>query len=298
MHQPAQSTHSPHRLVGHLGVWALVLAGCGANQPATHLASEPSLPAPPPEAVKLGASPFIVPGETLRLELSLRGIVGGETVMGYGQPGMIDGTPIIISKSRTETVGLVRAIKEVRDEVTTHIDLGTGSPVYHHADIKFGEREAQIKTRFGNGPFVIEYDRKGIGPREYRQKMPPGQSAYDAHSILSALRGWRATSGSKAYFYAISGRRLWHNVVTVRGVEQIQTKLGVFSALRIEGTAWRKTRSLAAVRGSRGKPRNYTIWVSEDGDRKPLLVTAKTEYGTVKAELVSYERPDFRLSVR
>ena len=34
--------------------------------------------------------------------------------------------------------------------------------------------------------------------------------------------------------------------------------------------------------------RHYSIWVSDDADRVPLLLVAKTDYGDVKMEIIDY----------
>jgi hypothetical protein len=48
----------------------------------------------------------------------------------------------------------------------------------------------------------------------------------------------------------------------------------------------------------RKEPRSYTLWISDDANRVPLRLTARTEYGNVRAELVDYERPARALARR
>jgi hypothetical protein len=65
--------------------------------------------------------------------------------------------------------------------------------------------------------------------------------------------------------------------------------MGQFDVLRIDGVAQRLTRTLREDR--RKQPRHYTIWISDDQSRLPLLIKGKTEYGDVRAELVEYTAP-------
>ena len=65
-------------------------------------------------------------------------------------------------------------------------------------------------------------------------------------------------------------------------------------ALRIDGAAAKVSSTLAA--DQQKKPRQYTVWISDDEQRLPLLVECKTEFGDVRAELVSYQSPSFTAS--
>lgn len=263
---------------------ALAAVGCGAGSTTTIETAE--VPAGPPVALAIDR-PLVISGEMLRFELSLRGIVGGEAVIVTGQPSQIDGRELVAVRSRSRSTGVAKLIKEVSDDVVTWMDAATGYPIKLRADTKFGDKEALIESVFNDGKpgaFVIRYKRKGRPLRRFNQIMPADMAPFDGHSILATLRGWDAAVGSRSYFYVLAGKRLWHNTVAVEEVARITTKLGRFKARRLEGVAWRLDRSLRRVR--RKKPRHYTVWVTDDEERIPILVTAKTEYGQVKVELI------------
>ena len=76
--------------------------------------------------------------------------------------------------------------------------------------------------------------------------------------------------------------------------EPIRSALGHYPALRIDGVARRVTRDLRA--DPRKPPRHFTVWLSDDESRLPLITEAKTEYGEVRAELVDYLRPDLAVA--
>jgi hypothetical protein len=236
---------------------------------------------------------FFVAGEQMTYELSLRGILGGEATVAVGQPGVIEGKNVVIVRSRVESAGVVSVIREVRDDVTTWIDLETGRPIYLHADVKFGNRESIIETRFNRGrygSFHVHFEPKGMPVRTLHQIMPARQAAFDGHSIMGVIRAWEAAEGDHAYFYVLAGQRLWLNTVRMTGRETIKTSLGRFPAVRIDGIAQRLTRTLREEHGK--EPRHFSMWVSDDDDRKPLLIVGVTEFGDVRAELVDYQRPD------
>lgn len=266
---------------------ALLAVGCGAGSTTTlESASAPSGP-PTPLAIE---QPLIPAGEVLRFELSLRGIVGGDAVVVTGQPGEIDGRRVYAMRSRSSSTGVARLFKEVSDDVVSWIDATSGYPIKLEADTKFGKKEALIESTFNGGKpgaFKIRYKRKGAPLRIFNQLMPHDATVYDGHSILAALRAWDDRVGSQSFFFVLAGKRLWHNTVTVTKIARITTKLGRFKARRLAGVAWRLDRALNRVRNK--KQREYTMWVTDDERRLPILVTAKTEYGQVKVELIDVQ---------
>ena len=274
---------------------AFFMAACGASGTASRTLDETPAPVGPPTALPITGGVFI-PGEAMRFELSLRGVVGGEASVGVGDPGVVDGRRTIIVRSRVESAGVVAMFKEVKDEITTSVDLDTGLPVRLQGHVKFGKRESTIDAQFRlpaattPGGYDLTIHRVGSAkPREVHMTMPGQQAAFDAHTVIGAMRGWRAEDGQYAYFYVLVGRHLWQNTVRMTGRERLRTKLGRFDAVRIEGVARRMTKALKEDK--KKPPRSYTMWLSDDDARLPLRVEAKTEYGTVEAVLVDYQAP-------
>jgi hypothetical protein len=270
----------------------LSLAACGAVAGGSAKISEAPETYGPPAALNEQRALFFA-GEQMTFELSLRGITGGEATVAVGEPGTIDGRSQIIVRSRVESAGVAAIFKEVRDEITTSIDLATARPIAHRAQVKFGDKESIIETQFAGGAvgsFELDYARKGAEPRRLRQAMPSDQAAFDMHSAIGAIRAWAPVDGEHVFFYALAGRQLWQLTLRMTGREPVKTKLGRYPALRIDGVARRVTRDLRA--DPRRPARHFTVWLSDDASRLPLVTEGKTEYGDVKAELVDYQRPD------
>ncbi len=93
------------------------------------------------------------------------------------------------------------------------------------------------------------------------------------------LRTWRAAPGSRAIFYSIGGSRVWKNQITFEATEEIKTPLGKRKALRIAGVSnlLRPTLEIEPTRA----PRTFTFWITDDADRIPIRITARTELGDV-----------------
>jgi Protein of unknown function (DUF3108) len=274
---------------------AAVAWGCGASGTGSRSIGEAPPSLGPPTALPVVGGVFL-PGEEMRFELSLRGIVGGEAAVAVGKAGRVDGKRIIIVRSRVQSAGVVAMFREVRDEVTTWIHMDTGLPINHSAHVVFGKRESFIDTKFANGDnggFEVEVrsvrESGEESRRVLRQAMPDDHAAFDPHAVIGALRAWKPDDGQHAYFFVLVGRHLWQNTVRLTGRERVRTRMGQFDAMRIDGVARRLTRRLREDRGK--PPRYYTLWISDDESRLPLLVVGKTEYGEVKAEMVDYSGP-------
>jgi hypothetical protein len=264
---------------------SLVLAACGGSY------RTPEVKEGPVEPLPISGS-FFVPGEQMTFRLSVAGVEGGEAVIAIGQPGKVNGRNVYIARSRVESSGVLAAIKEVRDDVETWIDLDTGYPVYLRADMKFGRIESLLETEFargGPGSFQMSFTNKGQRRRTLRQLMPMKETPFEGHALLGAVRAWRGTTESPAYFYLLAGKRLWHNVIQVTDTEEIETELGEFEAVRIDGMGTQMTHAL--LKDLNKEPRQYTAWISNDERRLPLLLLAKTEYGDIRVELIDYQAP-------
>ena len=57
------------------------------------------------------------------------GVLAGEAAFAVGEPGDVDGRPAITVRSRLASAGAFALIKDVRDEMTTVIDLERGLPL-------------------------------------------------------------------------------------------------------------------------------------------------------------------------
>lgn len=264
---------------------AVAAGGCGGAAPAVPVPPPPGSAASQPPTPLIVSAPYFRPGEQMSWELALHGIFGGQAVLVVGEPAVVDGHNVVAVHSQTETAGAVKVIKEVRDDITTWIDLDTTRPIRLTGELKFGEKEIRIDTVFTATGFESVYQKGDQRPRTVRRTVPTAFT-YDTHSLIGVLRAWDPEPGTRAYFYAVAGRRLWHNSIRFVGRELHRTRLGLSPTLRFEGVATRVNSRLIPERHK--KPRSFTVWFSDDARRVPLLLLARTEYGEVTAELTSY----------
>ena len=235
--------------------------------------------------------PLLIPGEELRYNLSLRGIVGGQATVSVGQPTEHHGHKGIPLHSTVETVGIVAFVKEIRDDILAWVDIETGLPFDSVASVKFGSKEALVQTRFADGKggsFAFDYERKGRSNIRLKQSMPKDRFAQDIHGAMGVFRAWDVPDNHQGEMHLLSGRRLWRGRFKVTRNQKIKLPFGKFKAIRVDGIAQKI--SLSFKENNTKKPRYFSVWISEDQNRLPLLVLAKTEYGDVRVELVEYIR--------
>jgi uncharacterized protein DUF3108 len=234
-------------------------------------------------------APYFIPGEVMTWEISVAGIVGGEATLAVGQPGMVDGRQLLVVRSRTISAGALRMIKEVKDEVTTSIDLATARPTEMQADMLFGSKSTHVHSLFTDNIVDIEHG-SGDGPmRTSRVILAPGDAAFDSHSAMGLVRAWNPQVGERRVLLVFGGRRLWRSTIELRGREAATTPFGTQPALRYEGVAVRLDSDLD-VDDSK-PPRQFTVWLSDDADKVPLRVKAYTELGDVEMVLTDYRSP-------
>lgn len=224
----------------------------------------------------------------MEFHVTYGGVALGRAVLVAGEPGVVGGHQVIIVRSEIESTGLGKLIKVVRDDMRTWIDLSTGAPIKHEADMLFGDDKTVQSSRFTGRNVVIDYTRNSAKTRKQRFLMPAGEIAHDSHTVLGAVRAWRGRPGDSVTFYGLNGRRMWLCEVRIVGPETVRTAMGLTPAIRLEGTAKRLTSRLAE--DPKATPRTMTIWLSDDANRLPLRVLGNTEHGQVQMEMTRYRR--------
>jgi hypothetical protein len=210
-------------------------------------------PKPDATASELAGQTFGVAGETIEYQVQLRGVIVGRVQVAVGQPGWVDGTRAIIVRSRGTSAGFLSLIRDLRWELTTTLDMTTGLPL----------REIEESWLEVDG--TPEHDRS---EREWH-----GQG-YNLHAAAGALRGWRSRAGQRASLDVT----IDHFAIDVELWDAAREVLpGPRPAVRYDGIARDKY--------------NFSVWISDDEARVPLLLRTATTWGDVTVELVSYDPP-------
>jgi len=133
-------------------------------------------------------------------------------------------------------------------------------------------------------PVIVR--RPDAGETHEEQELPSG-FGHDLHSMLIALRGWDAPPGTKTTLDVFRSRYVWRSQLVVGGYETVVTRLGALPCVRLDGISRRLTR--AGEIDGRSDTRHFSMWITDDGDRVPVLMVARTDFGNVRMEIVEYQ---------
>ena len=273
--------------------WASIalvgLAGC-AGAEATTL--PPQQPAHVEGSAAGSAAPNelgLDPGETMSFEVHLAGVLAGEAQLAVGNIGEVGGHRAVVVKSRAATAGAAALFKAITDETTTVIDADTGRPLQLDSTAVVDGKTTTAHAEFSATGATVTFTRDGDAHTHAFRVGFAGKVAYDTHSAMAQLRGWHAAPGATRTVYVVGGRRLWRVDMTLVGSESIGSAMGNRRVVHMEGSAFRAKPNLTLE--SETATRTFSVWLTDDADRVPLKLVAKTELGDVAMDLTEYTRP-------
>ena len=227
----------------------------------------------------------LFPGERMRFDVTLAGMVVGEAQLAVGEPGMVDGHPALAVSSQVTAAGVASMVMNVQDDASTVIDLTTWRPLTTAGDATYGKNHLTSAATYDNDKVKVRFQRN-TSPESTLSFAFDGKPPLDAHTSIAAVRMWDAVPGEELELWMVGGKRVWHVDVVMNGRETIGTDDGNRAALRFDGVAQRMKRDLTPDKPT---PRTFSVWVSDDADRVPLKVRTDTEYGEVVLTLTGYE---------
>jgi hypothetical protein len=262
----------------------VVLVGACGSRPA-----EPVAPPGAASRAKLPVGPpLATPGERMSYRLELGGIDLATYDIAVGDVTTVGAKQALVVQTHAKAKPLVAMLKDIDDVFTSWIDIQTGRPLRWKSEEHENELSEDTDAHFdrrSENEMPVEVTVNGQSPVNERQKLTMPE-VWDYNALVIALRAWEAPKGATTEAEVMRGRYLWHVTVTVRGVEQITTDLGDFPALRFDGLSYMLRRD-----GSRfpDPERNFSLWISNDEGRVPLLNVAQTDHGDIKMTLVEYQ---------
>jgi hypothetical protein len=287
------------RKVVSLFALALALASCGGkSKTGSTTPTSPDVPSEttgwsdkPIEGRPQAQPPFVTPGERMTFNASIHGIDLATFGIGVGDVTEVDGKQVVPVQAGVQSSSIVSLMRKIDDTFTTWIDVKTGRPVTFKGHELGGMDDPVIEdtdvdfSTAGTGEVKVALTRADTGSTiEVQQKTT--EDLLDFQTFFLAMRSWDAPVGATMTADVLRSRYMWRTQLTVGGYENIVTQLGSLPAVRFDGVSRRLSRE-GEIDMSQGD-RHYSIWVSDDADRVPLLLVAKTDYGDVKMEITDY----------
>ena len=222
--------------------------------------------------------------------LALEGMDLATYDIAVGELTDVRGHKAIPVQSHAKAIGLVKFVANIDDVFTSWIDIQTGRPLVWYVDeyaVKGDDKErtdARLLDRSGDSvPIFFHINDAQPQPEPQKVSLP---DVWDYNAFMIVLRTWDAPAGSTTTAEVLRSRYLWHVDLEMGGTEKLVTELGEFPARRIEGHAYKLARD-----GSRfpdSDARDFSLWFSDDDGRVPLQITARTDYGDIKMQIVEY----------
>ena len=282
---------SPGKATLAVAVAGVLFAACGRSASLQGATSAIAPAAAGGQPVSLDeVAPYFVAGEQITWEVTFLGIEGGRARLAVGAPGQVGGRRVVAVVAQAESSGILAAVKRVRDDVSSWIDVESGIPTRTESEIEMkGKRLRVMATRrVGKAIADLLVSRSG-GAEVKREQALPSRETHDPISAILLLRSFTAPVGARARFHTLGGLRLWRTDLVVEGKDVVEAPLGRRAALRVSGVSRRLNCAMAEDAGH--KPRSFVVWLSDDAQRIPLRVVARTEYGDIEIRATSYEAP-------
>lgn len=271
---------------------AALVAGCSGSS----RSSDPASPAGgSASATRFPAAgpPFVVPGERMTYRVTAHEVTLAAFALAVGPDEVtIDGRPAIVVQAGAESTGVAALVKPIKAEFATWIDAATGEPLVFRVTETAGRGDESVEsneasfTDLAEGKLPIETKRPDGKELLEKQAFTPAKKPIDTLTFLIALRAWDGPNGEEHTIDVVRSRYVWRAQVKLVGRTSVVTDLGQLPAVKFDATSSRLMRDGSLDKGT--EPRHFTMWISDDADRVPLLMVAETDYGDIRMEIVDY----------
>jgi len=213
-----------------------------------------------------------------------------------GEVTMLGDRKAIVVQAGAESSGMAALVKQVHSEFVTWLDAATGDSLLFRVTESSGGEDSPVEhneariSELADGTFpVLTKTEEG---KELDEKQVSPHRPTDFIAFLIGLRNWDGKTGEHRQLDVVRSRYMWRTDITLAGRKTVGTDLGDLPAVRFDAVAQRLMRDGSLDKGT--EPRHFTIWVSDDADRVPLILVAQSDYGDIRMDIVDYTSPTNR----
>lgn len=231
--------------------------------------------------------PIAAPGERMIYRVSIHGFELAEYSIAVGDVTMVDGDEVVVVQSQARTTKVAAMLKPIDDLFTSWISRADGRSVRFLSSeraSKDDDRKEITEARTSAGKVAVHVAR-GADVIDETQVIA-GHGGHDLNSFLIFLRGWDGEPGAHIDADVVRSRYVWRMRVKVIGYDNLSTVLGNLPVARYDGEGVRLLRD--GTLDPTSDTRRFSIWLTDDADRVPVKLVAKTDYGDIVMELLSY----------
>jgi hypothetical protein len=231
--------------------------------------------------------PLATPGELMLYRVQIHGFELAEYSIAVGELTTIDADEVVVVQSHARTTKVAAMLKPIDDLFTSWIGRSDGRSVRFVSSeraSKDDDRKEVTEARTASGTVALHVTR-GDQTLDETQAIA-GHGGHDLNSFLIFLRGWDGEPGAHMDADVVRSRYVWRVRVTVKRYENLSTVLGNLQVVRYDGEAVRLVRD--GTIDPTSDTRRFSIWLTDDADRVPVKLLAKTDYGDIVMELLAY----------
>lgn len=248
------------------------------------------------------------PGELLSYDVALLGVRTGKVNLRVGDRAVIDGVMTFPLHAQARSDGFLEILGNFDARMVSFFDAGALRPVrmVNRTIVKQPFKDAPYVSR-EDGAFAAAMVTAGApvggtvsarlrrtGPDGAIDKTARFKSSADVVDLLSViyyLRSHALSPGQPVCFELYHRRRLWHVEGTVAAPTVVRAPFAARRAFRLDTVVTR----VGSADGP--PPRKVAVWISDDADRIPLLVSTPDKLGDIEVRLLGYQ-PGRRLVQR
>ena len=235
--------------------------------------------------------PFAAPGERMTYRLALHGVEVAAFSIAVGEVTEVVGRSALAVEAGVQSTGIAAVFKKVRTDFASWIDVQSGRPILGRVVETAGVNDPAIETsearfhQLANRRLPIAIIATDASETIDQQTVMT-ETVWDVPSILLYLRGWKGEIGDELTTEIVRSRYIWRSRFRIAAHEAVVTDLGQLAATRIDGVSRRVLRD--GKWEPQGDIRNMSLWITDDADRVPVLVVARTDFGDVRMAIVDY----------
>ncbi len=222
------------------------------------------------------------PGEQLEFSVRVLGVYAGDVRLQLDPPVSVDGTNVIPARGRVKTDGFIHSIGTFDVSMVSLLDQRSSTPTrmanrtVFRAFFESGPTTTREDAAFAAGVTGPDGDDGSqvqvlldvfTGGRSTvsEKRLHTGSEAVDTLGVVYWLRARALPEGQRFCFEMLHRKKLWQVEAVVGGVAPTTSPALTRPARRLD---------LTILRAKKGKGhRSMTVWLSDDADRLPLLLT-------------------------
>ncbi len=259
-------------------VWLAALTGSPSDVRADEVA-EPLAPIPMLAPTPVG-QPF-GPAEMLTFKASYLGLTIGKVEIIVGSETPMNGAKVlpVIAVAKTDALF---ALYPVKNRYVTWWDPASRITVGNELQAEERSERRRERVRFDRTAQSANTlrERPGKTPKDSRYEVP--SAAQDILSALLYLRGIPLSVGENYEIPVFTGAKNFMLKAAIDRREQVETPAGTFDALVLKVQV--------EFSGQLASKRDIFVWVTDDARHVPLRFDASFQFGTLIAELTTYQK--------